>query len=191
VPAQRLVAAWMRGTLADGPAAAAATDPAEQALVAAVRGESDRASLLLRGIVLGVDRLPDGDDWLHAAGVAALAAAELGDPDLADGVAELLAPHRDLVCGRGYETFVGAATYHLGCLAAVGRQWGTAAGHLNTAIRVHGELGAVAWVALAQDALAGVLASRNLYGDREDVEMLAEEARRTAARLGLRPLGGP
>ena len=189
-PGQRLVVAWMRGTLADDPGAAgAARDPAEQALVAAVRGESDRARLLLRGIVLGVDRLPDGDAWLHAAGVAALAAAHLEEPELAERVGDLLAPHRDLVCGRGYETFVGAATYHLGCLAAVGRHWGTAARHLNAAMRLHADLGAIAWVALAQHALAGVLDRRNLYGDRDDVRMLEEEASRTAARLHMRPLG--
>ena len=81
--------------------------------------------------------LPDGTERLHALGVAALAACDSGDLAAVGEVRSLLAPYADLVCGMGYRTFVGAASFHLGRLASAAGDWAEAERHLLAALRLH------------------------------------------------------
>lgn len=134
------------------------------------------------------DLSADGPDRLHALGMAAIAACDSGDIGTAGDVRAQLAPHADLVCGMGYRTFVGAASFHLGRLNATLGDWSDAERHLLAALRVHSAWHARPWVALTQAALADVLEARGRPSDREWIAGLRAEARYVMTSLGLRPL---
>jgi DNA-binding SARP family transcriptional activator len=131
---------------------------------------------------------PDGPELLHALGVASLAACDAADPVTTAELRSRLAPFADLVCGLGYRTFVGAAAFHLGRLAAAGGDWAEAERHLLSALRLHSAWRARPWVALTQDALAAVLEARGRPSDREWIAGLRAEAAWVRGNLGLRPL---
>jgi hypothetical protein len=57
---------------------------------------------------------------------------------------------------------------------------------LRVAIAAHQRLGARPWVALSQDAYAGVLRRRDLPGDRDQADAAEAAARRAGADLGMR-----
>jgi hypothetical protein len=199
VARQLFVARWLQGDLArDGGPAPEAADSSgtglatvERALVALDRGDRGRARVSLHAVATGVEPLPEGDEWLHAAGLLGLAAAELGDPAIAAAVRSLLAPHAELVCGVGYRTFVGTATFHLGRLAALTEDLGDAERHLMSALSHHTAADARPWVVLSKHALAGVLEARGRSSDRDWVDGLRSEARWQAQRLGMRELPEP
>ncbi len=186
------VVRWMRGTTAErdagpgGPATSAA-DPTE-ALAALDRGDRDRARSVVRDLVTGVRALPAGDERLHALGLLALAAADLGQADLIDDVRAFLAPHADLTCGTGYRTFAGTAAFHVGRLAALVGDWGDAERHTLVALRRHTAMRARPWVAFTQSVLADVLEARGRPSDREWVAALRAEAGWVSSTLGLRSL---
>src|SRR4029453_12502143 len=117
---------------------------------------------------------------LHDLGLAALA----GDPRARCW----LAPHADLVCGLGYRTFAGAASFHLGRLAAAEGEWAEAERNLLSALRLHTALRARPWVAWTQAALAAVLEARGRPSDGEWIAALRAEAEWMAGYLSLRPL---
>ncbi|HEX6416858.1 MAG TPA: hypothetical protein VFZ77_00115, partial [Acidimicrobiales bacterium] len=129
---------------------------------------------------------PDGPERLHGLGIAALAACERGARGAVADLRAALAPYADLVCGLGYRTFVGAAAYHLGRLAAAGGDLGEAERHLLAALRLHSALGARPWVALTQEALARVLEARGHPSDRDWIAGLRAEAGWLTANLGIR-----
>jgi hypothetical protein len=181
------VSRWLQGGLATadlGPD----LSTVERALVALDRADRGRARIGLHAVATGVDPLPEGDGWLHAAGLLGLAAAELGDPGIAAAARNLLAPHAELVCGVGYRTFVGTATFHLGRLAALTGDLAEAERHLTSALSHHTAAGARPWVALSKHALAGVLEERGRSSDRDWIDGLRSEATWVADRLGMRPL---
>jgi hypothetical protein len=184
------VVRWMRGATGEpdasriGPAIAAVGPGG--ALAALGRGDRDRARSLVRELVTGVRGLPAGDEHLHALGLVALAAGDLGQADLVDDVRALVAPHADLTCGTGYRTFAGAAAFHLGRLAALAGDWGDAERHTLAALRRHMALRARPWVAVTQGVLADVLEARGRSSDREWVAALRAEAGWVSSTLGLR-----
>lgn len=181
--------------------ARAALDAAVAA-VAADRGTggpdgADAAAARHRAVIgwlTGESPLPDpahrppaeGPERLHALALAAIAACERGDPAAIIEVRAALAPGADLVCGLGYRTFVGAAAYHLGRLAAVAGDLDEAERHLLAALRLHSALHARPWVALTQDALADVLETRGHRSDHDWIAGLRAEASWLAGDLGLR-----
>jgi hypothetical protein len=120
--------------------------------------------------------------------MAALVACDSGDRGLVDDVRARLAPHADLMCGMGYRTFVGAASFHLGRLAAAAGEWAEAERHLQSALRVHNAWGARPWVALTKAALADVLDARARPIDREWIAGLRSESAWVTRTLGLRTL---
>lgn len=198
VERQLFVARWLQGRLADQDAAvppqpreSGGLAAIERALVALDRGDRGRARISLHAVAVGIEGLPDGDEWLHAAGLLGLAAAELGDPNIAAAARSLLAPHTEVVCGVGYRTFVGTATFHLGRLAALTGDLGDAERHLSAALGHHSAAGARPWVALTQNALADVLEARGRSSDRDLVTALRSEARWVGRRLGMRALPQP
>jgi DNA-binding SARP family transcriptional activator len=125
---------------------------------------------------------------LHDLAMAALVACDSGDRGLVDDVRARLAPHADLMCGMGYRTFVGAASFHLGRLAAAAGEWAEAERHLQSALRVHNAWGARPWVALTKAALADVLDARARPIDREWIAGLRSESAWVTRTLGLRTL---
>ncbi len=132
--------------------------------------------------------VPEGPSRLHALGLAAIAACDSGDLAAVAEVHRMLAPDADQVCGLGYRTFVGAASFHLGRLAAATGEWADAERHLLSALRVHSAWRARPWVALTQHALADVLDARGRPSDREWVAGLRAEAAWVTSTLGLRTL---
>jgi hypothetical protein len=189
VERQLFVARWLQGRLAADPSRDLGDlTTVERALVALDRGDRGRARVGLHAVATGVDPLPEGDEWLHAAGLLGLAAAELGDPAIAAAVRSRLAPHAELVCGVGYRTFVGTATFHLGRLAALTGDLADAERHLTSALSHHTAAQARPWVALSKHALAGVLEARGRSSDRDWIDGLRSEASWVAERLGMRPL---
>lgn len=137
---------------------------------------------------LSLAPVTDGLSRLHSLGVAAIAACDSGDPVAVAEVHGLLAPNADQVCGLGYRTFVGAASFHLGRLAAASGEWADAERHLLSALRVHNAWRARPWVALTQHALADVLVARGRPSDREWIAGLRAEAAWLTSTLGLRAL---
>lgn len=128
---------------------------------------------------------PDADRS-HRLAVAAMAAvAHGGDAEVAAARAAL-AVDADRTCGAGYLSYAGAATFHLGRLAARLGETGEAERHLQAALRRHSATRARAWVALTQRALAGVLAIRGRPSDRDWIEALRAEALHVTSALGLR-----
>jgi hypothetical protein len=121
-----------------------------------------------RGLLTGP--APDGAARLHA--LAEVRAA--------------LAPYADRTCGVGYRSFAGAASFHLGRLAAAAGDWADAERHLQAALRHHTVLRARPWVALTQRALAEVLEARGRTSDREWIAGLRSEADHVTSTLGLR-----
>jgi hypothetical protein len=136
------------------------------------------------GVLL--EPLPDGIERLHALAVHALAASAAGRPTSVAEVRAALAPYADRTCGVGYRCFAGAASFHLGRLAAAAGDWSDAERHLQAALRHHTLLGARPWVALTQRALAGAVEARGRASDREWIAGLRSEADHVTSSLGLR-----
>jgi DNA-binding SARP family transcriptional activator len=137
-----------------------------------------------RGLLTGP--APDGAARLHALAVDALAATAGRRPAAVAEVRAALAPYADRTCGVGYRSFAGAASFHLGRLAAAAGDWADAERHLQAALRHHTVLRARPWVALTQRALAEVLEARGRTSDREWIAGLRSEADHVTSTLGLR-----
>jgi hypothetical protein len=118
--------------------------------------------------------------------VDALAVTAGGRPAAVAEVRAALAPYADRTCGVGYRSFAGAASFHLGRLAATAGDWADAERHLQAALRHHTVLRARPWVALTQRALADVLEARGRTSDREWIAGLRSEADHVTSTLGLR-----
>jgi hypothetical protein len=168
-------------------ASAGADDPAETALVAIAAGDRGRAHVVVRSIATGALMLPSGDAWPHAAGLLALAAAELADPTTAEAVRTMLTPYADLTCGVGYRSFAGPMALHLGRLAAVVGDWADAERHLTSALRQLAAQRARPWIALTQFAFARILHARGRPGDRRWSAALRADAKTIITTLGLQP----
>ena len=135
-----------------------------------------------------VDPAAPGDEVdLHAAAVAAIAAVARDAPGDVGRARAALAPFADRTCGTGYLSFAGAASFHLGRLAAAEGDLSEAERHLEAALRRHTTLRARAWIALTKRALADVLARRGLPSDRDWIDALRSEAEHVTSSLGLRP----
>jgi DNA-binding SARP family transcriptional activator len=182
---QMLVAAWLQVT--PGPALDRLDDPVDQALVALLAGDRGRAHLVVRALATGAEPLPPGDDWLHAAGLLALAAVELDDPTTGEAVRALLTPYADLTCSAGYRSFVAPVSLHLGRLAFLVGDWAEAERHFTSALRQLAARRARPWIALTQLALARTLETRGRPGDRRWVAALRADARWIVGQLNLLP----
>jgi hypothetical protein len=168
----RTVIDWLGG--AEMPASAASATRAGRAGPAGLVGPSAAASA--------------GDEHLHDLGVAAIAACDAGDVAAAAEVRSRLAPYTDRICSVGFRTFVGAASFHLGRLAALAGDWSEAERHLLSALRLHSACRSLPWVALTQAALADVLEVRGRPSDREWIAGLRAESEWVTSTLGLRTL---
>ncbi|WP_239679387.1 ATP-binding protein [Natronosporangium hydrolyticum] len=186
---QLQVVGWLRAT-AWPPTATPPHTLTELSLAALAAGERGQSHLTLRALATGADELPTGDEWLHAVGVLALGATELGDASTAQAVHTLLAPYADLVCGVGYRSFVAPASFHLGRLSLVLGDWAAAERHLTAALATLSRRRARPWAALAQLSLAQAMRARGRAGDQSWARALANEARETLDSVGICPSHG-
>jgi DNA-binding CsgD family transcriptional regulator/tetratricopeptide (TPR) repeat protein len=154
------------------------------------RGDLERARALYR-------KLPPWQTWQPPRFVAlvvldlrARAAALLGD---ADGAAIAYARLRPwaryfVVGGTGVVAIDGSAEHTLGCLAACLGKPDTAVRHLRAAIAANQRAGLPPSELQSRYELAKVLARRSRREDRSEALVLAGDAARGAARLGMAPL---
>ena len=154
------------------------------------RGDLDRARELYR-------KLPPWQAWRPPPFVAHLAldqrarmAALLGDADGAAIAYTRLRPWaRYFVAGgTALVAINGSAEHALGCLAACLGKPDTAVRHLRTAVAENQRAGLPPAELESRYELAKVLARRNRPEDRSEALVLADDAARGAARLGMRGL---
>ena len=172
------------------PSAAAAGRRAILAEHYAGRGELERAWALYR-------QLPPWQTWqpphfvAHAVlDMRARAAALLGDADGAAIAYTRLRPWARyfVVGGTGAVAILGSAEQTLGCLAACLGKSDTAIRHLRAAIAASQRAGLPPFELQSRYELAKVLARRDRLEDRPEALVLATDAARGAARLGMRGL---
>ena len=178
VDRQLFVTRWLQARPGDCRPRVPDRSTVERALVALDRADRGRARISLHAVATGVDPLPEGDEWLHAAGLLGLAAAELGDPGIAAAARNLLAPHAELrlrrrlphLRGHGHASTWAGWRPLTGDLARrrAPPQLGAAPPH-------RGPRPAPGWRS-ASNALAGVLEDRGRSSDRDWSTALRSEA---------------
>lgn len=129
--------------------------------------------------------VPRDRGWLPSLAFAAEVAHAIGDAATAERLHALLSPYARLCVVAGSLLFYGSVSHHLGILAATLRRDEDALTHFGGALDVHERMGARAWSARTQLAMAELLARRGGADDRERAADLAGAALATARALGL------
>ena len=176
--------------MADAMLAVARTRPghfyeATAATVLAVFGQTHEATAESQRV------LPDvlagsGPRWLGSVCGLALVAAAAHDHEAATRLYRVLAPYRGLLVVQGGAAFVlGPADHYLGLLAAEAGHWDEAVELQTEAAAMCARIGALPALAHARSAFADALVSRGRAGDREAAEVLRQQVRNAAERLGM------
>jgi DNA-binding CsgD family transcriptional regulator len=120
----------------------------------------------------------------------ARAAAILGDADGAADAYERLKPWATyfVVGGTGLVAMHGSTEFTLGCLAASLGKTDAALRHLRSAVAANARAGLPPFEIESQYELAKVLVRRGRREDRSEALVVAGDAARTAAQLGMGPL---
>jgi tetratricopeptide (TPR) repeat protein len=156
------------------------------AALLAAAGRLDEARRALERIARrDFDDVPRDRGWLPSLAFAAEVAHATGDAAKAELLESLLAPYARLCVVAGSLLFYGSVSHHLGLLAATRGRDEDALDHFERALDVHERIGARAWNARTQLAMADVLAKRRAAGDAERAADLAAAALATARALGL------
>ena len=122
--------------------------------------------------------------WLTGHAIAAEAAAELEDSQIAEVLYDRMEPYESLVvCTRA--NCQGAAAYYLGLLAELSGRATRAEEHYRTALRINSRLGSPYDIARTQVALAGLIADRT----PEEARSLVEDALTLTERHGMPRVG--
>lgn len=129
--------------------------------------------------------IPRDRGWLPSLAFASEVAHATGDAANADRLHALLSPYERLCVVAGSLLFYGSVSHHLGLLAATRRRDAEALSHFERALDVHERLGARAWSARTQIAMAELLAQGRADGDAERAADLATAALAAARALGL------
>lgn len=153
-------------------------------LVAAGRLDDARRELA-RLAREGFADVPRDRGWLPSLAFAAEVAHATGDAATAERLHALLSPYARLCVVAGSLLFYGSVSHHLGILAATLERDDDALTHFERALDVHERMGARAWTARTQLAMAELLARRGGAGDAERAADLAAAAVATARALGL------
>ncbi|WP_081746550.1 BTAD domain-containing putative transcriptional regulator [Arthrobacter sp. H5] len=193
---QLLVARWLaRGSnsgggtpetaavVVPGAPGRAAVLPGDACLAALLEGREAEAHLMVRAVATQIQPFPEGDAWLHFAGVQAICAVELGDVRTAAALRDRLIIHHGLICCHGYRTFLGPMSLHLGRLSRVCGDWDEAERSLQEALSQLNLFRARPWIALAQAELSMVLDGRGRSGDRLAAEALRSDSRNLTLSL--------
>jgi len=150
-------------------------------------GRQDEARRGLRALTDSVFTQPRDGIWPAALALAAVAAAELDDPDAAAAVLPLIHPY-------GEQTFVipmphpvtcfGSAWLYVALLETALERWDEADEHFGDAARSNGRMGARSLLARTQYEHARMLLRRGEGDDRERALELIDRAAATGASTG-------
>lgn len=153
-------------------------------------GRHDDAARLLREIADDpATHLPRDAALLTCLALLAETCAAVGDAGSAATLYGLLAPWAErTITTPGAAICYGAATRHLGLLAATAGRVEQAAEHFAHAVEENDRIGARTWAAHARLEHAQSLARRGGAGDRQRARALATAAHAAARELGMAPL---
>ena len=137
----------------------------------------------------GFDDLPRDGRWTTCIAYLTEVCAALGDDGQAANLYRLLLPYADrvLVLGGGV-VCTGAASRHLGLLAATMGRWSDAERHFDDALATNTRIGAVLPLAHTRHDYAAMLLSRGAPGDRERGVTMLKSVLESARALGWRAL---
>jgi hypothetical protein len=127
-----------------------------------------------------------GPRWLGALADLAVVAAGVGDTAAAARLYDALAAYRGrLIVWAGANTAWGPASHYLGLLAAALGKTEDAVRHLEEAVDLEQQIGALPYLAHSLSGLAGALATRDGVGDAARASQCHRRARQIAERLGM------
>ncbi len=170
--------------------AAAATWRPGLALVYCELGLAAEARAELERIAAeGFERIPNDARWVTCMTFLAEVCAYLGDAERAAVLYAELLPFagRNLIAPPNVACF-GAASRHLGMLAATMKRWPEAERHFEEALAMNARQAARPWLAHTQHQYAAMLLARNANGDRERAIGLLDEALAAAREIGMAAL---
>ena len=170
--------------------AAAATWRPGLALVYSELGRADEARAEFEAIAAdGLERIPKDARWVTCMTYLAEVCAFLGDAERAAVLYAELLPFegRNLISPPNVACF-GAASRHLGMLAATMKRWPEAERHFEAALAMNARQGGRPWLAHTQHQYAAMLLARNANGDRERAMALLDEALAAAREIGMAAL---
>jgi hypothetical protein len=104
----------------------------------------------------------------------------LGDAERAAVLYAELAPSEGNLMAPPNVACFGAASRHLGLLAATMKRWPDAERHFEAALAMNARQGARPWLAHTQHLYAAMLLARSASGDRERAVALLDEGRGSA-----------
>ena len=149
-------------------------------------GDTDTAHALFARLAPALDTLPVNIRWPAIIAIAGELAVAFDDPDTATQCYRWLLPYENVYLASSF-TYRGAFARPLGILAGAAGDYEAADRHLQTAEAMEQRVGAPAERAMAQVAHARVLRARGARGDHERALRMAQQAVRTAGRLGMAP----
>jgi DNA-binding NarL/FixJ family response regulator len=134
----------------------------------------------------GFGSVPKDGRWVTCMAYLAEVCAFLGDADRAAALYAEIAPSegRNLISPPNVACF-GAASRHLGLLAATMKRWPDAERHFEAALAMNARQGARPALAHTQHQYAAMLLARNASGDRERAIALLDEALAAAQEMGM------
>ena len=137
----------------------------------------------------GFDDLPRDGRWTTCIAYLSEVCAALGDSGRAASLYRLLLPYADrvLLLGGGV-VCTGAASRHLGLLAATTGRWSDAERHFQDALATNARIGALLPLAHTRHDYAAMLLSRAGPGDRERAIAMLRSSLASARELGWRAL---
>ncbi len=125
--------------------------------------------------------------WLGTLTLLTDACVALGETRLAGDLLDLLQPYAGTNLQIGHlVACLGSADRYLGMLASMLGEWERAEAHLEDALRLNAELGAVTWQAHTRLQIARMLLARSRRADRIAAEAQLREAAALAEAHGLR-----
>jgi DNA-binding CsgD family transcriptional regulator len=169
---------------------AAATWRPGLALVYAELGRADAARAEFEAVAAnGFEPVPRDARWVTCMAYLAEVCAFLGDAERAAVLYPELAPFegRNLLSPPSVACF-GAASRHLGLLAATMKRWPDAERHFDAALAMNQRQRARPWLAHTQHQYAAMLLARNANGDRERAIALLDDALAAAGEIGMAAL---
>jgi DNA-binding CsgD family transcriptional regulator len=135
------------------------------------------------------ERIPKDARWATSMTYLAEVCTYLGDAERAVLLYARLLPFegRNLIAPPNVACF-GAASRHLGMLAATMKRWPDAERHFEAALAMNARQGGRPWLAHTQHQYAGMLLARSANGDRDRAVALLDDALAIAREIGMAAL---
>jgi DNA-binding CsgD family transcriptional regulator len=149
-------------------------------------GEREQARHMYERLRPALDGLPRNNRWLPTVVMAGELAAAFDDPATAATCYRAMEPYSAYYLNSTTVCF-GALARSLGEIASALGEHDAAVRHLAAAVELEDRIGALPFAAVARLSSARALIARVATGDRQGALALADEAARTARRLGMEP----